>query len=590
VHEQNLLKLRSRSTQLEIDAAVDTIASLVTQRAAVLYRQEYFTSLSTAGLLASESKNQQLQQTSAGFRTMAGISQVVASVLSIIPDLGAPTAMKFGGSQLGAAARSMAESFSAAAAFTEMGASMAGVEGSNRRRDQEWRHQAETAKRELAQLDKQLAAAEIRRDIAIESQKIHERSLDQVEEIFDFLRDRFTSFGRFTWLSAELQKLHRMAFNAALSMARLAEQAYRFERPDEAVKEGLTGNYWDAGNAGLLAGDRLLLDLHNLERSYTETNYRTLEIEQSFSLARFDPDALSRLKTDGTCDFEIPEWYFDLTYAGHYRRRIKAVRLTVPCVVGPHVNIGATLRLTGSHIRMTPRRESQVPVPLRHVTAIAASMGQSDAGVFEFSFRDERYMPFEGAGVNSQWQLTLPQAVRPFDYGTISDVILRMSYTAEEDSNLRQLVEGANGVLSELSNHGVTRVLSLRNDFPDAWNKLLEDPQETTIEISDLHVPFFMSAFELERPAFDLLVERRKGNYPKVTFDGVPSVSAGGAAVPAVEPPDSDEQSGLWRMLRTPPNAAFVGSHKIKIRWAPNETKPDDIAIRAVLKRKPPPS
>src|SRR4029077_1465360 len=99
--------------------------------------------------------------------------------------------------------------------------------------------------------------------------------------IFDFLRDRFTNFGRFTWLSAELQKLHRMAFNAALSIARLAEQACQFEHPDEAEQPALTGDYWDAGNAGLLAGDRLMLDLHNLERRYIETHYRTLEIEQS---------------------------------------------------------------------------------------------------------------------------------------------------------------------------------------------------------------------------------------------------------------------------------------------------------------------
>jgi Tc toxin complex TcA C-terminal TcB-binding domain/Neuraminidase-like domain/Salmonella virulence plasmid 28.1kDa A protein len=586
VHEQNLAKLRSRTTTLEIDAAEDTIASLQAQRAAAQHRQEHFSSLSTAGLLASESKHQQLQEAAAGIRTMAGVSQVLASVLSIIPDLGAPTAMKFGGSQLGAAARSMAESFNAAAAFTEMGASMAGVEASNRRRDQEWRYQAETAKRDVAQIDKQLAAAGIRRDIAIESQKIHERSLEQVEEIFDFLRDRFTSFGRFTWLSAELQKLHRMAFNAALSMARLAEQAYRFERPDEAVKEGLTGNYWDAGNAGLLAGDRLMLDLHSLERSFTETNYRTLELEQSFSLARFDPDALSRLKAEGACDFEIPEWYFDLTYAGHYRRRIKAVRLTVPCVVGPHVNIGATLRLTGSHIRMAPRRESLVPVPLRHVTAIAASMGQNDGGVFELSFRDERYMPFEGAGVNSRWQLTLPQAVKPFDYGTISDMILRINYTAEENSSLREQVEGANGVVSELTRHGVTRVLSLRNDFPDAWNKLLEDPRETALEISDLHVPFFLSAFELEEPAFDLLVEKSEAaRYPTATFDGIAPDRETDEGEPEVAPPGPDEESGLWRLLRTPPGVAFVGSHTIGLQWPADEPKPDDILIRAVLKR-----
>lgn len=63
-----------------------------------------------------------------------------------------------------------------------------------------------------------------------------------------------------------------------------------------------------------------------------------------------------------------------------------------------------------------------VPVPLRHTTAIAASMGQNDAGVFEFSFRDERYMPFEGAGAISAWRIELSKEkdLRQFDYDTIS--------------------------------------------------------------------------------------------------------------------------------------------------------------------------
>jgi Tc toxin complex TcA C-terminal TcB-binding domain/Neuraminidase-like domain/Salmonella virulence plasmid 28.1kDa A protein len=588
VHEQNLLQLRSKSVQLEIDAAEDTLASLQSQRTAAVYRREYFASLGATGLLASESKQQQLQQQAGGFRTMAGIAQMVASILTIIPDAGAPTAMKFGGSQLGAAGRAVAEGFNAVAAFTELGALMAGQEGSNRRREQEWEHQVEMARRDIAQLDKQIAAAEIRRDIAHESQKIHDRSLEQVEAIFDLLRERFTSFGLFTWLSAELQKLHRMAFNAALTMARLAEQAYRFERPYEAAKQGLSGAYWDAGHAGLLAGDRLMLDLQSLDRSYVETNYRTIEIEQPFSLARFDPDALNRLRTEGECEFDIPEWYFDLTYPGHYRRRIKGVRCTIPAVVGPNTNIGATLRLTGSYVRTEPRLDSQVPMPLRHVNAIATSMGQSDAGVFEFNFRDERYMPFEGAGVNSHWQLTLPRTTRTFDYGTISEVSLRISYTAEEDLELRTAAELPGGVLAALSSEGVTRVLSLRNDFRTEWNKLVDGSQtEATIEIEPIHIPFFMSAFDLEPTSFDLLVDKQPAAYPTVTF-GPPATTGGGVptAPASTAPTGSDDVSGMWLLYRTASNVPVLGRHGIRVSWAAGEPKPEDVLVRVLLKRK----
>ncbi len=57
-------------------------------------------------------------------------------------------------------------------------------------------------------------------------------------------------------------------------------------------------------------------------------------------------------------------------------------------------------------------RFAMVQVP---INAIATSAGQNDSGVFELLFRDERFMPFEGAGVISKWKLTLPDAFRQFE-------------------------------------------------------------------------------------------------------------------------------------------------------------------------------
>jgi hypothetical protein len=52
--------------------------------------------------------------------------------------------------------------------------------------------------------------------------------------------------------------------------------------------------------------------------------------------------------------------------------------------------------------------------------------------MFRLDFNDLRYLPFEGAGAISSWHLELPRVVRPFDYDTISDVIIQMSYTARD--------------------------------------------------------------------------------------------------------------------------------------------------------------
>ena len=77
------------------------------------------------------------------------------------------------------------------------------------------------------------------------------------------------------------------------------------------------------------------MDLQALERRFIETNHRSLEIDQPFSLAQIDPAALLQLRETGTCDFEIKEPYFDLAYPGHYRRRIQGVRADDPVHHGP---------------------------------------------------------------------------------------------------------------------------------------------------------------------------------------------------------------------------------------------------------------
>src|SRR5206468_11196178 len=68
--------------------------------------------------------------------------------------------------------------------------------------------------------------------------------------------------------------------------------------------------------------------------------------------------------------------------------------------------------------------------------AVVTSTGQNDSGLFETNLRDERYLPFEGSGVISEWQLELPSEVRQFDYDTIPAVILHTRYTARGGGDL----------------------------------------------------------------------------------------------------------------------------------------------------------
>jgi hypothetical protein len=315
-------------------------------------------------------------------------------------------------------------------------------------------------------------------------------------------------------------------------MAKLAERAYRFER-DDVTGPLIKASYWDATHAGLLAGEQLFMDLETLERRFIETNYRSLEVDQAFALSQVNPKALIALRAGGECTFSIPEVAFDLFYPGQYKRRIRSVRLTIPCVTGPYVNVSATLTLTRSWLRpFADPTVALLEVPPSRSISVATSTAQGDAGVFELSFRDERYMPFEGLGAISDWQLTLPKAFRQFDYDTINDVIISVSYTAEQDGVLRGTVESTNNAIvgsiaNFFSNNSARRVLSLRQDFSAAFSRLLRSPAGTpvSVAITDQYLPLFARGRNLQVQSGVVLLrvaDKQSVNGVQLSIDDAP--------------------------------------------------------------------
>jgi hypothetical protein len=225
--------------------------------------------------------------------------------------------------------------------------------------------------------------------------------------------------------------------------------------------------------------------------------------------------AFIRLRETGICEFALPEVLFDMDHPGHYMRRIKSVALTVPCVVGPYTSLNCTLRLLEHKFRTnaiakdkndylektdeTDDRFSTVNVP---ITSIAVSSGQNDSGVFELNFKDERYIPFEGAGAISKWRIELPVEFRQFDYDTISDVILHLRYTTVDGgdklkvpatASVQQYIKG----VEELSQQeGLFAAFDLKHDFPDEWYKMNNTPAGATerlLKLSNLfeRLPIF---------------------------------------------------------------------------------------------------
>jgi hypothetical protein len=367
----------------------------------------------------------------ASLRDMAGLLRVIPEVAT-----GAVSAFAMAGGQAAANVLELgAQVYEAGAdALTRQAGQLSTVGGYNRRMD-DWKFQAEQAEVEIKQLDKQLLAAEIRLAIAEHELTLLEQQLEQSKEVERFLRSKFTDKDLYSWMARELTVAFGESFRIAYEMARHAERAFQRERGDTS-QVFVRFDSWDGTRKGLLAGEKLASDLRRMDAAYHTQNTREHEITKTVSLSQLDPEAFLKLREGSTepCEFSLPESMFDEDFPTHYLRRIKAVSVTLQCNPGPYQSVYGALELKSAGIRPKPTGIDQLDAgpAARMVTSAAVN----DTGLFEFNFRDERYLPFEYRGVqafgnNKQWGFTLSKG-NEFDYDSISDLVLQLRYTARE--------------------------------------------------------------------------------------------------------------------------------------------------------------
>lgn len=493
-HEQNILKMTKEIKQQQIEESRAQINNLEATKKNVEIREAYYTELINNGLITWEKAQQRAQHTVSVTKITESVMGYLAGMLSLSPNVGAPTAMTYGGIQLSDSISHIAVALQATADVAGAIAVSAGLEAGNQRREEEWEQQQKLAEQELKAIDQQIAAANIRLAIAEKDLEVHNKQIEQAKELEDFYKTKFSNLKLYNFQATTLNRLYSQAYNLAFDLAKQAEQCYRFETDD--ISFFIEGDNWDAGFAGLLAGEQLLLQLQRMEKAYIENTPRREEITQSFSVRQIDPAQIINLQENGECAFSIPEWCFDLFYPGHYRRRIKSVRLTIPCVAGPYTNVSCRLSLGSHQIRTEPipGADNLFAGPGSASGVISTSSANNDGGQFELNFQGARYLPFEGAGaVNSEFQISLPKVMRSFDYQSISDVIIHISYTALYDSTLRTTVEEEfQSMVSALQNQDLYRLVSLKQEFPDLLHQLISG-SAGILKLENRHFPYFAS-------------------------------------------------------------------------------------------------
>jgi len=401
------------------------------------------------------------------------------------------------------------------------------------RRGDEWTHQEQQADAELHQIEARAAATEIRIALAQRELDNTERQIADAQAVEAFMRSKYTGAQLYNWMVGQLSGLYFQSYKLAFDLARAAERALQRELvTDETF---VRFDAWDNLKRGLLAGERLQLDLRRLDAAHRALDRREYELTKRISLRAVDPAALVDLREDGSCVFELPEVLFDLDHPGHYLRRIKSVSMTIPAVVGPHTSVGARLVLERHRTRVDATSagayaeqedDTRFEYGFGGPQAVATSRARDDAGLFELNLNEERRLPFEGSGVISRWRIDLPAAHRQFDYTTISDVQLQIAYTAREggdglrahaEASMTEMLNAAAAQV-EAADGGLAMMLSANRDFPVDWERFLRPTGEplTTLSVPIVadRFPYVWRQAGLTVTGVQLVIVSRNGTSP----------------------------------------------------------------------------
>lgn len=523
--EVKLLAMIHDVKSQQVNEAIRNLESLIESKSTISLRKEYYDQLIANGLSGWEFSQLVLGAESMIIQAEAHLAMMFAGVAYQVPLItfggagfgGSPYfTTTTGGQQGGDSSSATAATLQAFASILNAGSSLAGVKGSFERRKQEWVYQSATAGNELHQIEKQILSAEIRLDIAKKELENHDLQTEHSKQIDQFMRAKFTAADIYSYMLNTISSIYFQGYQLAYDTARKAEKCLQHELGLETTNYIQFG-YWDSLKNGLMSGEKLQYDLRRLENAYLEQNERRFEITKHISLVNLNAKAIVDLRTSGVCTFQLPELLFEMDFPGHYFRRIQSVSISIPCIAGPYTSISSQLSLKRSFMRTKDNNGSAIfdfAAPDEsfqqsqcRIKAIATSTAQGDTGMFEFNFRDERYLPFEGAGAISEWNLELPTEARQFDYNSISDIIITVRYSAKESTNplfkvavnikIKSTIEESINLLN--SHGGLYKLISLKNDFPDEFYSMKSDNAtgsvNKSLKIGKAFFPYFVGGY-----------------------------------------------------------------------------------------------
>ena len=400
---------------------------------------------------AAEKKYQKLMEKVAKIQETVEKVRNIASATFKMPDFkfGAVTNAfggprfdmeSIGGTKLAENLVSAAESYAARFAQRQLDAAKTKLQAELERRKKEWTLEDEVADAEVVEVEKQEVVNEIKTQQVEKKYKNIENEILRSEQVYEVLSEKFTNNDLYIWLEKELGKVFKQYVKLLLDVAKMAERAYLFEI--EGKKEPdynfIKPSYWDGFRKGLLAPEKILLDLRQMEKAYLENDKHRIEITRPILLFTnltdpIVPDVNSQYvtvsKTDNSKVSEyvvnIRRSLFEKDFPYHEERFTKDIRLQVVAE-----NETESYACLNAEVSLTSNPQ--------FIGVTASSMALSEVGKFDFKFVDDKYSPFEGTLIENTLDLNL----RLTGIDCITDlstvkVIVFVSYTAWRNSNVQ---------------------------------------------------------------------------------------------------------------------------------------------------------
>ena len=308
------------------------------------------------------------------------------------------------------------------------------------------------ARETLNEVDGAITRQEIEIMAAEYNLKKIRREQSQLRERYKFLSKKFTNKDLYEWLTGQMSGIYFQMYDIAFYMCLATEACYRFESGEYYMRfiqpVGFSNLY-----RGLNIGEKLKLNLEQMTMMRLKKYERFIEIEKEIKLSEiFETNwtvKLEHLRKTGEITFDFPEKIFAIDYPGHYYRQIctldfsilgqqSAVHAILTQVSNAIIHREDTIAfdyLINAYTGHKPGEDvylSDIRVGQQiALSSIVPNTNTRNHSYNSTSLDSGRYLPFEGTGLISKWNLAFTnKKLRTELLAQTTDIVFRVKYTS----------------------------------------------------------------------------------------------------------------------------------------------------------------